>query len=251
MSYILDALKKMEREKVKKSRPGMTTISGELFREQRSRPPRGGAGKIIAVAALASCVSMAATWFYLKPDKVSHKAALRSAAPAAPTATAAAPAAVTPQFPAQQQLQPPVLPPVAAPVQPPFPAATLQKSSVPHQQAGAAPAPAASNPAAQPAPRKADSSQRERTNQTAPAMHEQRTSVATVAPPDDIKVSGIAWQEERSARRIVVNGFLMKEGGVVSGARITEIMPDRVRFSTPAGAFELSMVASGIPGATK
>jgi general secretion pathway protein B len=256
MSYILDALKKMEHEKVKKARSGgMTSISGELFREERPRSPRGGAMKVIAVAVVTACVAMAATWFYLKPDKAHQKAFhRRSAPPAAPAATAL-PTVPTPQSSVQQQPQPPLAPPAVLPAQttvpPPYSAATLQKGSVPPPQAAAAPAPAVSKPAAQPAPRKADSITRERSTRPALVTSEVRTAGVTIAPPADIKVSGIAWQEERSARRAVINGFLMKEGGVVAGARITEIRPDRVRFSAPGGEFELSMVASGIPGASK
>jgi general secretion pathway protein B len=67
--------------------------------------------------------------------------------------------------------------------------------------------------------------------------------VQTVQPPADIKLSGIAWQDERAARRAVINGFLLKEGAVVSGAKITEIKADRVRFSSAAGQFEIKLDA--------
>jgi general secretion pathway protein B len=81
------------------------------------------------------------------------------------------------------------------------------------------------------------------------------TEQATVAPstpaPADIKLSGIAWQEERRARRAVVNGFLMQEGGIVSGARITEISADRVRFSQSGKTFEVPLTASGVPATGK
>jgi general secretion pathway protein B len=49
--------------------------------------------------------------------------------------------------------------------------------------------------------------------------------------PTDLKVTGIAWQDERSARRAVVNGALIGEGAVASGARVVEIRQDQVRFS--------------------
>jgi general secretion pathway protein B len=71
------------------------------------------------------------------------------------------------------------------------------------------------------------------------------------AAPADIKLSGIAWQEERRARRAVVNGFLMKEGGVVSGARITDIFQNRVRFSLSGKSFEIPLVSSAVPAAGK
>ena len=72
-----------------------------------------------------------------------------------------------------------------------------------------------------------------------------------IAAPADIKLSGIAWQEERRARRAVVNGFLMKEGGIVSGARITDIYQDRVRFSLSGNSFEIPLVSSAVPAAGK
>jgi hypothetical protein len=73
----------------------------------------------------------------------------------------------------------------------------------------------------------------------------------TTAAPADIKLSGIAWQEEHRARRAVVNGFLMQEGGVVSGARITDIYQDRVRFTLSGKTFEIPLVSSAVPAAGK
>jgi general secretion pathway protein B len=64
-------------------------------------------------------------------------------------------------------------------------------------------------------------------------------------------LSGIAWQEERRARRAVVNGFLMQEGGVVSGAKITDIFQDRVRFSQSGKSFEIPLIPSGPSAAGK
>jgi general secretion pathway protein B len=75
--------------------------------------------------------------------------------------------------------------------------------------------------------------------------------LSTVAPPADIKLSGIAWQDERRARRAVVNGFLMQEGGIVSGARISDIFQDRVRFTQSGNVFEIPLVSSGVPPTSK
>ena len=65
----------------------------------------------------------------------------------------------------------------------------------------------------------------------------------SVQAPTDIKLSGIAWQDEHSARRAVINGFLLKEGAVVSGAKIADIQADRVRFLSPTGLFEIKLDA--------
>jgi general secretion pathway protein B len=80
---------------------------------------------------------------------------------------------------------------------------------------------------------------------------EQRPAATEAGVSADIRISGIAWQDERTARRAVVNGFLMKEGGVVAGARIVEILQDRVRFSQSGRDFELSLVVTGASGAVK
>ena len=82
-------------------------------------------------------------------------------------------------------------------------------------------------------------------------MKEHKSPAAPVmSAPADIKLSGIAWQDEHRARRAVINGFLMQEGGIVHGARVTEILQDRVRFSQSGSTFEISLAASpGVPPA--
>jgi len=54
-----------------------------------------------------------------------------------------------------------------------------------------------------------------------------------------ISVSGIAWQDERSLRRAVINGFLVGEGAEIQGANIIEIKENRVRFSRNGTVFEI------------
>ncbi len=53
-------------------------------------------------------------------------------------------------------------------------------------------------------------------------------------------ISGIAWQEERALRRVVVNGSLLGEGGEIAGARVVEIRENRVRFLRSGKTFEIS-----------
>jgi general secretion pathway protein B len=74
------------------------------------------------------------------------------------------------------------------------------------------------------------------------------TAITTVPAPADIIVTGIAWQDERAARRAVINGFLLQEGKVVSGATILEIHQDRVKFKSTAGIFDVRMDAAALPG---
>jgi general secretion pathway protein B len=57
----------------------------------------------------------------------------------------------------------------------------------------------------------------------------------------NLTVSGIAWQDERSSRRAVVNGVLLSEGKKVGGAKVVEILQNSVRFSSNGRTFEVSL----------
>lgn len=249
MSYILDALKKMEHEKVRKTTPaGMTKISGDLFHEERARPVRGGAWKLVAVAVVAALAAVAGTWFLLAPPRKPAPAALRRFAP-----------------PAQPPLAAPVLPP--APPAAPVVAVPSVAPATPRPVSPGPPSPTAGGPkamAVQQAVRLPSRAEQRRAAarlraerdepESSPAVS-RRAPAVLAAPPADIKVSGIAWGDERKTRRAVINGFLLKEGSLVGGATIIEIKRDRVRFSQGGGNFEVSMAAPGIsapaPGTAK
>ena len=101
----------------------------------------------------------------------------------------------------------------------------------------ASPIPAAL-PAEMPAAAPAASAQRP----GAPVKDLTETSVSAIGGAfPELKVGGIAWQEDRRDRRAVVNGVLAGEGGIIAGARIVEIFPDRVRFSLAGQTLDLSI----------
>jgi general secretion pathway protein B len=242
MSYILDALKKLEHEKIRKSRrDGMTSISGTLFESERPAPSGPVGWKIVLAVLVAVLVTFTATWLFLQ----SRKGPLHS------------PARLASQRPAASPVAP--VSPVAvenAPVQPASPVVPVQQAPP-----AAPPAPAIEPPARPPAPSSTSRKAAERVVTATDDLEERsptKKSRAQAAPPEqvtaapaDINLSGIAWQEERRARRAVVNGFLMKEGGVVSGARITDIYQDRVRFSQSGKNFEIPLISSGVPATVK
>jgi len=243
MSYILDALKKLEHEKSRKSRgDGMINISGALLENERRRPSGPAGWKIVLAVTVAVLVTFGATWLLLGPGKAQKNPVPRPAtqvapAPAAPQAPVVAvpPAPVSPVVPVQQT--PPATPPApapAAPVKPPANPSLPQNAVVPA-------APASDDDEEERASRRR---MRDRKGQAVPA-----DQAATA--PAEIKLSGIAWQEERRARRAVVNGFLMQEGAVVSGARITDIFQDRVRFSLSGKTFDIPLISSTVPAAGK
>ncbi len=217
MSYILDALKKIEHEKNRKRPDGRVSISGDLFQERKKPAARGGIWKIAAVITAVALLTCAGTWYALRGNGKKRPAAVRQVVPA-PVAPppVAPPPVVTPAITAPSPPPAPVAVTPAAPVPaPPVAAKTTKKQK-------AAPVPVRA-PAAVPAP-------------VQPAQ-----VVPFVPAPADIKLSGIAWQDERPGRRAVVNGYLLKEGAAVSGATITDILADRVRFTSPAGRFEIRL----------
>jgi general secretion pathway protein B len=231
MSYVLDALKKMELEKVKKTRGnGMTSIAGNLFDDDRQNRAEGGMGKIVMITITVALVTFGATWFFLKPAKQ----VVPSGSSAKPTVTADA-AAPRPHPTIPDPLPPAVKPP-ANPARDSSPPSAGSAVVTPkrHNAAVQLPARGAVDPVAQNTAQELKSRTKEQKSPAVPGM----------APPADIKLSGIAWQDDRHARRAVINGFLMQEGESISGARITEILQDRVRFSQSGNVFEISLAAS-------
>jgi type IV secretory pathway VirB10-like protein len=239
MSYILDALKKLEHDKSRKSRgDGMINISGALFEHERHKSSGPAVRKIALAVTVAVLMTFGATWLFLQPGKGRIKPSARLAAPppAPPIRVETAPAPPVPPA-APVQLTPPVAtsaPAQESPSRPPVQPSKPQTAVVPS-------APATEDDDAGRAPRRRT---KERQGLALPADQ-------AIAAPADIKLSGIAWQEEHRARRAVVNGFLMQEGGVVSGARITDIYQDRVRFTLSGKTFEIPLVSSAVPAAGK
>lgn len=214
MSLILDALRKMEQER-KARQGGGIDIRPEVLGRPRAEAPRRSSGRpiILVAAGIAILAAGIGGGIMLKkgtPAKAPEQSlsAVRSEPlPSEEVVPAAVPS-------------PPPLPP--APVEPP-PAAAPQKP---------APLPA---PVASPAPKPV-----------------QRLVVADQPetadyPGADLTVSGIAWQEERSLRRAVVNGTLVGEGAEVAGARIVEIGERRVKFSQGGRTISVSL-SSPFPG---
>lgn len=211
MSYILDALKKLEREKERVVSPqGIGSLKGNLYLESVKGTTLRSNGRTLFLLALVLILLAAGVvyWFVMLPPK--ETPGISRQVPHA-TMSATAPA-VTQQ-------------PVAA-------VPTVKMVSKPNPvvvpaQIGGKPSPVQQN-AVRKAPRSPDAPMQE-------------VTVAAPAGAKDLVISGIAWQEERSARRTVINGFLLKEGSSVGGAVVAEILPDKVRFSSPAGYFELRM----------
>ncbi|MDD2309163.1 MAG: hypothetical protein PHH91_06230 [Desulfuromonadaceae bacterium] len=223
MSYILDALKKIEHEENKKNRSdGRISISGDLFQERKRPTTRAGIWKIMMLIAVASLLTFTGTWFLLQGNVKKNSA---------DSGPAVVPPAVVSHPPAMQTATAPPLP--LQPQSAPTPADVPSADS--HMVPKRAEAVAEDGPSA----RSIRSPQKEIKVQSSSVIQ----TAQTVQTPAGIMLSGIAWQESRAARRAVVNGFLLKEGAVVAGAKITDIQDDRVRFLSSDGSFEIKLDA--------
>jgi general secretion pathway protein B len=205
MSLILDALRKMEQDR--KSRSGAALdIRPEVLRYRvAAQPQRSRPYLPVALGIVLLLACGIGAGFFLKGKGT----------------------ATVPQEIAPVTQVAPVVPAVAAPavevppVQPLEPAAQNQV-----RQPVAAQIPARPEPAnAQPKP-------------------QHREAVAPPQAAGDITISGIAWQDERTLRRAVLNGTLVGEGAEVAGARVVEIREDKVKLSRGGQVFEVLLSSS-------
>ena len=67
------------------------------------------------------------------------------------------------------------------------------------------------------------------------------TSSGSGATPPSLKLSAIVWYEEPAKRFAVINGMISYEGSVIEGVKVVEIYPNRVRFLQNERHFEISM----------
>ena len=69
----------------------------------------------------------------------------------------------------------------------------------------------------------------------------ERTPDGSVPTPPSLTVSGIIWSEEPSKRFAVINGTVATEGSVIYGVKVMEIHPTHVLLSNKGQSFEISL----------
>ncbi len=219
MSLILDALKKLEREKAA-SRKGSVDIVPAIIHSRSSRrgPANWKLPVVIICVIAATAVATAVVVISLAPLGTRPTPAVSVNADDART-----------------------LNPSHAP--------NLQSDSklIPEQVRGGRIAEVAeANPTMLPQPPPARNGHARILQQKPkPVVERGDDSVGTLSgAASDLKVSGIAWQDDRADRRAVVNGALLGEGAVVEGAKIVRIFQDRIRFSRSGETFEITVAGS-------
>ncbi len=214
MSVILDALKKLEREKASR-RNGPVDIVPEIT-VPSARREKSGKWKIASMVTGAIIFTAVATTLVMT-SLISRD---KKAAPVV-SANASMPQDETP---AAAVSAPPVQ---AIPENRPSPVPeTMNRSS------GELDRPALRD----------ENSSAEQAQVSQPRIRKNpETAPVDAAPPASIMVSGIAWQDDRADRRAVVNGALVGEGATAGGARVVRIYRDKVRFSVDGRTFDVPL----------
>lgn len=219
MSSILKALQKLEQERTAR-RGGQVDLARDLARKdgrdekQRAWLVPAGMGGVAVVAVLATYAFMGGV--------SSHR-----------------PAAVAPASP--------------LPVQRPLPAeekagTTPESMGEPVTKPAPAYGPNLAGKGGRPSPSPVPATEQQATPVPRPAPSAapyQKSPAATPPAPAPatplLSVSGIAWQKDSTARLAMVNGLSVTEGAMVEGARVEEILPDRVRFSFDRRDFDVPL----------
>ena len=274
MSLILDALKKLDREKSSR-RKGTANIAAEILRPDPRLPRKRillyfSAFSLTAVAAAVITYGVVGGYGFLWKSSpaapVSPPASTQQVASAPPQSgplpKPSPPAPVNPPAPSQQvpsaplksdslpkpspsaPVNPPALgrqAPPAPPSRTPVPDAREEISRVPPKiQESAESNPPATSPVEKKASRNVVSKEAEVAPGGAKKFPEPSSKESATTPPR-LKISGIVWHEEPSERRAVINGSFTKEGSVIEGVKVVEIFPTRVRFFHNGRTFEISV----------
>lgn len=235
MSLILDALRKMEQDR--NSRRGSAQdLRPEVLRYRCAPGPQRSLPVIPVVVGVVLVACGIGAGFLVRGHRsvnpIEH--------------SAGAPAAVVEQAPVSNPI-PVAAAPAPAPVAPVASVAPAAPE-LPRTPVAVA-TPAKPEPAAAPVQPQATAKVRPVTVRPTKAARPEVEPVQAAQQPiaagsGDIALSGIAWQDERSMRRAVLNGSLVGEGAFVAGARVVEIREDRVRLSRNGQLFETVLSGS-------
>lgn len=258
MSVILDALKKLDREK--SSRKGTTAnIAAEILKPDL--PPPGKRfplnAAILSVTVVATAVityAMLVEFGFLQ--KESPPAPDHSPAPSQKSA----PAPMEPSLPSESSFPEHRSSPGAR--------QEVQSTPAPHQQVRdtkdemsqvplkietppegkipveSKPSIEIKSPATSVDERKAIHKVPTKEGDAAPASGkkpDESLSSGSATSPPSLKLSAIVWYEERSQSFAMINGIRANEGSVIEGVKVVEIHPTSVRFFYNSQYFEISI----------
>ena len=217
MSLILDALKKLDREKSSR-RDGTANIAVEILRADPPRPAKKML-RYFAAVSITAVATACVTYAIIAGFGIFSKSA--------------PPATVNPP-PGQQAAS-------VLPTRDPVSNATDEMSRAPAKILDSA---KSKEPMTPPPGKKAGRDIFTKKPDVVPEVIKKSAEPApqvSAAPPPSLKLSGIVWQEEPGERRAMINGRTATEGSMIEGVKVVEIHPTRVRFSHNGRTFEITL----------
>jgi general secretion pathway protein B len=249
MSVILDALRKLDREKMS-HRNAPANIAAEILRPDLPRPGKKfplyfTTISLTAIAAVVMTYAVMSKFGFLPKSSLPE-----------PSSPPGLTQQVAPVSSAQKDSS--LLPKSSPPMPANLPAPSQHMTSVPIESGvpskSSLPAPTnspVSSQAVAPTPVSQEPARdaRDEISHVSPKIEPPTGSKTSkiVAPPlkgstttlPSLKLSAIVWYEEPSKRFVMVNGVIANEGSFVEGVKVEEIYPDRVRFSHNGRPFEI------------
>jgi general secretion pathway protein B len=216
MSVILDALRKLDREKSSR-RSGTAPIAVEILRPDLSRPGK----KIPMYLAAVSLTAMAAA--AIAYVLVSAPRFLSKSSPSVPVSLS----------PSSQQATP-------APLsREPVSDAHDEVSRVPLKiETPAGRKPTETSSSEKKTTRNVISEEANIAPENTKKSVEHTPTGSTTAPPS-FRISAIVWYEDPSKRFAMINGTIATEGSLIEGVKVVEINPTAVRFLHNGQHFEI------------
>jgi general secretion pathway protein B len=278
MSVILDALRKLDREKSSR-RKGTANIAVEIVRPDLTRPRRRIPIYIVTLA-VAAIAAAAITYGVMSEFGFLSK----SSPPAAKTAPVAsqqvAPASPGSAVPSKLSIPTPAKPPLTSKQIPPAPPESTVSSKkilspasveppaatqqVPRASVPTVPVHSAQDEMGRISPKiQSPAEKQDRLDikipveskipatpspsvvpkelDTTPKKTAEPTPNISATNPASLKLSAIAWFEDPQRRFAMINGIMATEGSFVDGVKVVEINPTSVRLLHDGQYFEISM----------
>ena len=236
MSLILDALKKLDREKSAR-RNATVNIATEILRSDQLRPAKRI--RLYFVAIVLTAVATAAITYALISKSLPPKPAIL---PAQTQPVASASPSQEPVRDARDDIS-------LVPLKTQKPPISRKAAEVEKQPEALSPAESktlseSKNISSPLEEKKATQEAIREEPVVAPVITkkppEQTPKVSSATPPS-LKLSAIVWYEEPSKRFAMINGMIATEGSVIDGVKVIEIQPTSVRFLHNDQRFEISI----------
>jgi len=255
MSVILDALRKLDREKSSRKK-GAANIAVEILRPDLIHPEKRIPVYIVSVAVTAIAAAAITYAVVLKfgflsksspPVTKSFQAPSQQVVPAPPES----------RVPSKLSLPAPVNPPAASQQVPPASAPRVPARNAHEGMSRVSPKveppaekkeradvkiPAETkSPVAPVADKKESANVASKEMDTPTKKTPEPTPNISATTPASLKLSAIVWYEDPSKRFAMINGIMATEGSSVDGVQVVEINPTSVRLLHNGQYFEISM----------